>query len=171
LMDRLRTALERAEPAEALERVMRENGARPAALAFARRFTDDAGYLAGRIARGSVQFGTVCFPLRASNSAEPCALDAKGRLVRPAGPDQIDSGALTRDRHFRVMARREKLEAYPPLEEPRVVARAGRAFDLVYEHPLRSCSRCPSRGVVRVAHRFDDAGIYRGRRVVEVRAP
>lgn len=167
--ERLHAAAEKAEPAAALESVMRAAKADPEAIAFAKRFPDEAGYLWKATRRGAVQIGTISFPLRASNLSEPCAIDATGKLVRPAGPEGAEVDELRKNKRFRKLARRENLEAYPPEDEPRVVAGAGGALELIYAHPLRTCARCPSRGVARVSHRFDGAGKYLGHRVLDVR--
>lgn len=154
---------------KALPRVMQEAGARPAAIAFAKQFGDEAGYLGERTEAGPVALGTLYFPLRASNVDEPCAIDADGRLVRFAGPDAVTVAELSGDRTYRKLAKRgTSLEGYPPLEPVRRVAAKQGGLDLVARFPLRTCPRCPARGTARVAYQFDAAGRYRGRRLLGV---
>lgn len=158
-------------PADALAAAMKAGNASPAALEFAKRLGEDAGYAGELKEAGPLTTGTLYFPLRANENAEPFVIDSTGRLIRPAQEDRVTEGDLVRHPGFSRLKPTGPVDTWPPTDPVRVQPGDKGGTDLIYDYPVRTCHNCPLDGLARVAYAFDAAGKYTGRRLLDVLPP
>ena len=154
--------------AEALAIAMKAGGAKPAALAFAARLGEDAGYAGELTTSGPLISGMLFFPLRANENAEPFVVDAADRLLRPALDGQVTPAELAKHPGYKQLKPTGVLYAWPPQQSGRAQPGEKGGTELVFEYRMKVCHGCPNEGVARVAYAFDAAGKYTGRRLIEV---
>lgn len=155
------------DPDRAVVTVMRTAKAPAAAIALAERLP--GGYLGELKDEGKLALGTLYFPLRANNNAEPLVIDAQGKLVRPATDDLPPYAELAAHPGMEPLrAKGDEVYAWTPQAPPEVSTGAD-GTTLVYEYPLRICHACADLGVVRIAYVFDAGGVFKARQIRDVR--
>jgi hypothetical protein len=152
---------------------MADAGARPAALAFARRLGGD-GYLRAFDDAGPVGIAYVVIPFRANENDMWLLVNGRPPLIDVDDQRLLDLAALQAAPAYRALLRRFPRAALwpderggPPGPAVRTLASSGRM--VVVSYRLRDfCHACAVIGRVRFGFVFDQVGDFKGTRLVSV---
>lgn len=137
---------------------MRETGAPPRAIAFA-RFLGFSGYLAKLTRVGPIDIGIVDYPFRANDNEVPVLLNGRPPLI-----DVWSEGRkldLARNPLYVALVR-ENPGAQFGNDPPQLsgIQRRANGLSFIYLFEVKSCHACGPIGFVQVALSFDARGNY-----------